>query len=105
MNNVVINTADVVPTVVFRVKIHDHYSKPFRAIFDSGAQLNLISYERVGELKMKRTAVSHNIRGVDGRRIPTKGRLEMEIYHRSKDVKIGNASFVVLKKSLTHQPP
>lgn len=105
VNNVVYNAADVVPTVVFRIKIHDHYSKPFRAIFDSGAQLNLISYDRVGELKMKRTAVSHDIRGVDGSRLPTKGKLMMELYHRSKDIKIADASFVVIKNLLAPQPP
>lgn len=97
VNHVVLNTADVVPTVVFRIRSHDHYSKPFRTIFDSGAQLNLISHERVGELKMKRTAVSHSIRGVNGQRLPTKGKLLLQLYHRTEDVKIAEASFVVIE--------
>lgn len=99
-----VHTANVVPTVVFRIKIDDQLSKPFRAIFDSGAQLNLLSYKRVGELKKKRTAVSHSIRGIDGSRLRTKGKIVVEVYHRSKDCRISEESFVVYQEELASQP-
>lgn len=94
--------ANVVPTVVFRIKISDHFSKPFRAIFDSGAQLNLISHKRVGELQKKRTAVSHNVRGINGNRLQTKGQVSLELYHRRENIRISEEKFVVLQEVLQH---
>lgn len=72
VNKVVYHSVDVVSTVVCRNKIHDHYPKPIRTNFDCGAQVNFMSYERVSELKIRRTAVSHNFPGVDGGRLPTR---------------------------------
>ena len=94
----------IVPTGIFRIYVSNQYSKPLRAIFDSGAQVNLISYEMVKKLKIDRTAVSHKVCGVGGQPLSIKRKIHVPVYHYQHNVLIENIEFTMTSERLSAYP-
>lgn len=94
----------VLATACFRLQINGKFTRILRVLCDPGAQANVINNSVVEEFNLQRTATKKQLRSADGSIMPTRGQVEIELWHHSIEQPITKASFVIIKGHLPDHP-
>lgn len=86
----------VIATAWLRVRISAGLYKTIRVICDSGAQANLLADATAKELGVGRLPLKANIIGIGEAAVSTRGRIELELYHRIEDRQLVTSQFVIV---------
>lgn len=94
----------VLPTALFRVRNAKRTFEYLRFICDSGAQINLISEPAFRQLGLIRQSNRLSIFGAGGSGVMTRGRADLELWHRTEDNLIAQTYFIIIDGMHSQMP-
>lgn len=100
----VVHNVAILATVMFRIRTDDNWSRPIRAICDTGAQVNLMTNKCMKEFGLMKRPTALRIKGVNESQVSAMGEVLVELWHRTFDLKIAEENFTIVRHIIGSQP-